>query len=187
MRIDVTAHGTQTGEARPEMLNLRERFPEFEPHGLGPRLERWMYPDGRPNRLARVLNRWWAIAHGTRLLPARYVTLEVPGRRSGRIQSFPLVVADVGGDRYLVSMLGEASNWVLNVRAAGGRAILRHGGREAVRLEPVPPEERGPIVRRYLAVAPGPRAFIPVDHEAPLEDFEHVVEHVPVFRVVPLP
>ena len=166
------------------MPNLRAQYPDFRPRGVGPRLERLMYPDGRPNRVARVLNRWWAIAHGTRLLPSRFVTLEVPGRRTGRLLAFPLVVADVQGEHYLVSMLGEGSNWVHNVRAAGGRATLRHGRREAVRLEEVPPGERAPIVRRYLALAPGPRAFIPVDRDAPPEDVEPVAAQVPVFRVI---
>jgi F420H(2)-dependent quinone reductase len=105
------------------------------------------------------------------------------GRRTGRLLSFPLVRADYGGERYLVSMLGEHSNWLRNVRAAGGRAVLRHGRREAVRLEEVDPDARAPIVRRYLSLAPGPRAFIPVDRDAPLEEFEKVAPQVPVFRV----
>ena len=165
-------------------MNLIKRYPDYRPRDLSARLERWMYPDGRPNRLARLLNRGWAVLHATGLLPSRLVTLEVPGRRSGRTLAYPLVVADLGGQRYLVSMLGEDSNWVHNVRAAGGRAVLRHGGREPVRLEEVDPGLRAPIVRRYLALAPGPRAFIPVDRDAPVEAFEPVVAHIPVFRVV---
>jgi hypothetical protein len=92
-------------------------------------------------------------------------------------------MADYQGERYLVSMLGERSNWVRNVRAAGGRAVLRHGRREAVCLEEVDPDARAPIVRRYLSLASGPRAFIPVDRNAALEEFEKVVPQVPVFRV----
>jgi hypothetical protein len=71
-----------------------------------------MYLRGRPNRLARLLNRGWAIAHAAGLWPSRLVTLEVAGRRTGRAISFPLVMADYEGERYLVSMLGENSNWV---------------------------------------------------------------------------
>ena len=156
---------------------------DFPTRGLLTRAERWLYPDGRPNGLARLLNRGWAIVHATGLLPKRYVTLEVPGRRTGRMLWFPLVVADYQGERYLVSMLGERSSWVRNVRAAGGRAVLRHGRRWAVRLEEVDPDARAPIVRRYLSLAPGPRAFIPVDRDAPLEDFQKVAPQVPVFRV----
>jgi hypothetical protein len=40
------------------------------------------------------------------IAPNHLVTLEVPGRRSGRPISFPLVMAVVDGQRYLVSMLG---------------------------------------------------------------------------------
>jgi hypothetical protein len=67
----------------------------------------------------------------------------------------------------VVSMLGESSNWLRNVRAAGGRAVLRHDRREAVRLEEVDADARAPVVHRYLSLAPGPRAFIPVDPDAP--------------------
>ncbi len=156
---------------------------DFPTRGLLPEVERRLYPGGRPNGLARLLNRGWAVVHGSGLLPWRYVTLEVPGRRTGRTLSFPLVVADYQGERYLVSMLGERSSWVRNVAAAGGRAVLRHGRRQAVRLEEVDPDARAPIVRRYLSLAPGPRAFIPVDRDAPLEAFQKVAPQVPVVRV----
>jgi hypothetical protein len=39
-------------------------------------------------------------------------------------------MVSVDGQRYLVSMLGEAVQWVKYVRAAGGRAALHGGGRE---------------------------------------------------------
>jgi hypothetical protein len=70
-----------------------------------------------------------------------------------------------------------------NVRAAGGRAVLRHGRREAVRLEEVDPGARAPILRRYLALAPGARAHIPVDRRAPLEEFDRIAAQIPVFRI----
>jgi hypothetical protein len=145
--------------------------------------KRWLYRHGRPNRLARLLNRGWAIAQSAGLWPSRWVTLEVPGRRSGRVISFPLAVADYQGERYLVAMLGENSSWVHNVRAAGGRVVLRHGRREAVRLEEVAVDARPPILRRYLSVAPGARPHIPVDRHAPLEAFQRVAAQIPVFRV----
>jgi hypothetical protein len=96
-----------------------------------------------------------------------------------------LVVARHGGERYLVSMLGQDAGWVRNVRAAEGRAVLRHGRREAVRLIEVDSDARAPILRRYLAVAPGARAHIPVDRKAPLAEFERIAADVPVFRVAP--
>jgi phenylacetate-CoA ligase len=149
-------------------------------------IKREMYRGGRPGRTARLLNRLSAAWFATGLLvPRGWATLEVAGRRSGRVIAFPVVVADLQGQRYLVAMLGEDANWVRNVRAAGGRAVLRHGRREAVLLAEVEPPLRAPVLRRYLAVAPGARPHLPVDRRAPLAEFERVAARFPVFRVVP--
>jgi deazaflavin-dependent oxidoreductase (nitroreductase family) len=149
-------------------------------------VKRWMYRTGRPGAVARVANRISAAQFSAGILsPARAMTLEVPGRRTGRLVSFPVVVAEYQGGRYLVSMLGKDANWVRNVRAAGGRAVLRRGGREQVRLEEVEPGDRAPILRRYLAVAPGARPHLPVDRRAPLGEFERIAGQYPVFRIIP--
>ena len=144
---------------------------------------RWLYQAGRPNRFARLQNRAWAVASAAGVWPKRAAALEVRGRRTGRGISFPVVIADYDDERYLVSMLGEKANWVRNVRAAGGRAVLRHGRREAVRLEEVPAEARSPILRRYLDRAPGARPHIPIDRHAPPDAFERVAPGIPVFRI----
>ena len=81
-------------------------------------------------------------------------------------------------------MLGENVNWVKNVRAAGGKAALRSGSREEIKLEEVPTDQRAPILKAYLQRAPGARPHIPVDKNAPLEDFEKVAADFPVFKVV---
>jgi hypothetical protein len=94
-----------------------------------------------------------------------------------------VAVTVVDGQRYLVSMLGEQVQWVQNVHAAGGRAVLRSGGREEVHLEEVPAEQRAPILRAYLQRAPGARPHVPVNKDAPLAEFEQVAAAFPVFRV----
>jgi hypothetical protein len=38
--------------------------------------------------------------------------LDIRGWCSGRIISFPVVVTEIEGERYLVSMLGKNANWV---------------------------------------------------------------------------
>ena len=146
-------------------------------------LDRWMYRGGRPHGVARVLNRTWATLAASGHGPKRLATLEVTGRRSGNPISFPVVVADYEGEQYLVAMLGDKARWVQNVRAGDGHAVLSHGARDAVRLVEVDPSDRAPILRRYLAVAPGARAHIPVDIDADEEEFQRVAPHVPVFRV----
>ena len=88
---------------------------------------RWLYRDGRPNSLARAINAVWARAFATGRGPASVATLEVVGRKSGKPVRLPVVIADLDGERYLVSMLGDNTNWVRNVRAAGHRAVLLRG------------------------------------------------------------
>ncbi|OBF05432.1 hypothetical protein A5730_01240 [Mycobacterium sp. ACS4054] len=146
--------------------------------------KRWMYRGGRPGFPARVLNRLSALQYSAGVLsPARAMTLEVRGRRSGRTVAVPVVVVDYDGGRYLVSMLGNKANWVRNVRAAGGRAVLRRGHPEAVRLVEVVVEDRAPVLRRYVAVAPGARPHIPLPSDAPLTAFERIAGGYPVFRI----
>ena len=146
-------------------------------------IKRWLYREQRPNWIARILNRAWAAVASSGVLSNYLVALEVAGRKSGRTISLPVVVAVVDGQRYLVSMLGDRVQWVENVRAAGGRAVLRSGGREEVQLEEVPAGERAPILRAYLRRAPGARPHVPVDKDAPLEEFQRVAPAFPVFRV----
>jgi hypothetical protein len=149
-----------------------------------PELKRWLYRGGRPHALARALNRGWAVLHALGIAPNHLVTLEVVGRRSGRAISFPLVMAVLEGERFLVSMLGADAAWVRNVKAAGGRAVLRPGRTERVRLEEVAIDERAPVLKAYLQRAPGARPHVPVDKDAPLEAFRAVAPQIPVFRVV---
>ena len=147
-------------------------------------LKRWLYRGGRPNPLARWLNRVISTVHAGGIAPDHCVTLEVVGRRSGRTISFPLVMAIVDGERYLVSMLGRDVAWVRNVRAAAGRAVLRHGRAEQVRLEELAIERRAPVLKAYLQRAPGARPHISVHKDAPLDEFEAIAEQIPVFRVL---
>ena len=145
---------------------------------------RRMYAGGSGNATARWFARLWARVFGLGLLPRRWVTLEVPGRSSGRSTRFPLGMADVDGRWYLVSMLGEG-NWVRNVRANGGRATLHRGRRRPVLLREVPVAERAPIIRTYLRQVPGGRPHIRVPLDAPPADYEAVAADVPVFLVEP--
>jgi F420H(2)-dependent quinone reductase len=148
---------------------------------------RWLYRGQRPHGLARLMNRTWATVSASGVV-AKFgaVTLDVVGRTSGRTVSLPLVLVTVDGQRYLVSMLGDDVQWVKNVRAAGGRAVLRSGRREEVRLDEIPVEQRAPILQVYLQHAPGARPHMPVNKDAPLADFERIAPAYPVFCVTPV-
>jgi len=145
--------------------------------------KRWMYRGGHPNIVAKIQNRGWAFLHSLGIFPDRFVTLEVAGRKSGKTVSFPLAMVAMNGQRYLVSMLGDNTNWVQNVRAAGGRARLVHGIHEQVLLKEVDISQRAPILKAYLRIAPGARPHIPVSKDAPIPEFEKIASKFPVFRL----
>jgi deazaflavin-dependent oxidoreductase (nitroreductase family) len=161
---------------------IAEGSPPAGPAWYAPK--RWIYRGGRPGPVAKAMNGVTARLYAAGVFSSgRGATLEVRGRRSGKPVSLPVVVADYGGSRYLVSMLGAGANWVRNVQAADGQATLVRRGRHAVRLVEVPVDQRAPILRRYLEVAPGARPHIPVSRKAPPEQFQQIGAQFPVFRI----
>ena len=118
------------------------------------------------------------------LPPWFIVTLETRGRRSGRVHAAVVILTAWAGERYAVSVLGDGSDWVQNVRAAGGQATIRHGGRRDVRLSEVPEDQRAPILKAYLKWALGARRIFNVSHTAPVDEFEHIAANHPVFRII---
>ncbi|MEV6324913.1 nitroreductase/quinone reductase family protein [Nocardia sp. NPDC051787] len=148
---------------------------------------RWLYRTGRPNMFARLQNRFSATLFAWGVLPRRVAALGIIGRRTGRLIWFPVVLTEVDGERYVVSMLGTNTNWVRNLTAADGHAILRHGVRETVHLAEVAPDRRGPILRQYLRIAPGARPHILIGPNAAPAEYEQIAPDFPVFRIEPEP
>jgi deazaflavin-dependent oxidoreductase (nitroreductase family) len=153
---------------------------------------RWFYKDQRPTRLGRIVNRCWSALASLGITPSVWpgtprigtITIETRGRRSGRTRANVVTWVEQGDDRYLVSMLGERSEWVRYARAAEGSAVIRHRGRRAVRLQEVPTGERAPILKAYLKrTAMSTRHHLGLDPEAPLEEFARIAERHPVFRI----
>jgi len=146
---------------------------------------RLFYRDWRPTRLGKLVNGAFAWLSGLGLTPCVLLTLQVRGRRSGLLRTNVLAVAEHDGQRYLVSMLGDRSEWVRNVRAAGGEAFVKRGRSRPVKLTEVPAEERGPILKAYCRVATSGRRHFPVPHDAPLSEFSAIAADYPVFRIDP--
>lgn len=145
--------------------------------------KQWLYRGRRPNWIAKILNGAIANSASKSVSPDGVVALEVIGLKSGKVVSFPLVMVIVDGQRYLASMLGDNAQWVRNVRAAGGKAVLRSGGQEDVLLEEIPANQRARLLKAYLQAAPGARPHVPVDMDAPIVEFERIAADYPVFRV----
>lgn len=146
---------------------------------------RFFYNGWHPTRLGKLLNAVWAWLSGLGLTPEILLTLQVKGRTSGRLHTNVLVPATHDGQRYLVSMLGNGSEWVRNVRAAGGKAFIKRGRSRPVTLTEIPPDQRAPILKAYTEVATSGRHHFPVAHTAPLSEFEGIAADYPVFRIDP--
>jgi deazaflavin-dependent oxidoreductase (nitroreductase family) len=146
-------------------------------------IKRWMYKGHSPNWIADFLNWVSEVIASLGLTPDYMVTLEVIGRKSGKIISLPVAIAFVEKQRYLVSMLGEDVQWVHNVRAANGKAYVRSGKRREIHLTDIPVDQRAVIIKAYLQIAPGARPHVTVDKDAPLSEFEKVAAQYPVFKL----
>lgn len=146
-------------------------------------LMRRFYRGRRPTRTGKLVNRvmgWWSAVG---LPPKIQAVLEVRGRASGQSRTTPIVIATVDGESYLVSMLGPGSEWVKNVEAAGGDAVIRRGKRRAVRLIAVPPAERAPVLKEYVRIARSGGRHFPLTADAPLDEYEKIAGQYPVFRI----
>ena len=144
---------------------------------------RWFYRGWRPTRFGRFHNSIWAWLSGLGLTPQILVTLQVKDRSNAQLHSVILVAADYEGHRYLVSMLGEDSEWVQNLRAAGGRAFIKRGQSYPVVLTEIPPQERAPILKAWCQVATSGRQHLPISHQDPVSAFEAIADDYPVFRI----
>ena len=173
----------RTGAERNQNKPMRNST-HSDPAERSPLL-RLCYRDWRPTRIGRWVNRfasWWT---DLGLSSREMAVLEVRGRASGRPRSTPVVIATVDGKRYLVSMLGPGSDWVKNLEAARGDAVLRQGRGRPVHLVGVPPAEKAPILREYVRVATSGRQHFPVAVGAPLAEFQTIAERYPVYRIDP--
>ena len=158
----------------------------YQDYALKPLLEdpaersglRLFYREWRPTRVGKIVS--WALAwlSGLRLTPPLLIKLQVKGRSSGRLRTTALVSATHQGQRYLVSMLGDGSEWVRNVRAAGGEAFIKRGRSRRVMLTEVPPRDRAPILKVWCQVATSGRQHLPVPHDAPVAAFETIAKEL---------
>jgi deazaflavin-dependent oxidoreductase (nitroreductase family) len=75
--------------------------------------------------------------------------LEVKGRKSGRWRATPVNLLEVDGARYLVAPRGN-TQWVRNMRAAGGGRLKLGRKTEEFEAAEVTGEAAVPLLRAYL-------------------------------------
>lgn len=100
---------------------------------------RYLKPSWLISRVANPLLMWFGAVP----------TLQVQGRKTGRWRSVPVNILELGRERYLVAPRGE-TDWVRNLRAAGG-SQLQYGRRtEPFTAAEVPDEEKPRVIEAYL-------------------------------------
>ena len=143
----------------------------------------------RPPALYRHIQGLGVFLASLGLVPETVVVVEVRGRRSGKRRRTVVVRTSYQGEHYLVALAGE-SEWVRNVRAAYGRAVIRHGHAKEVDLVEVPVDQRPPIIRAYLhragwsSPAQEARHYFGLRQDTSLEEIRPIVDRYPVFRIV---
>jgi deazaflavin-dependent oxidoreductase (nitroreductase family) len=115
--------------------------------------------------------------------PRTYL-LMVRGRKSGRLYSTPVTLAEENGERWLVAPYGDVG-WVQNARAAK-QVTLRRGRRsETVKIVELAPGDAAPVLKKYVSQFPIVRPFFDVTPESDLRDFVAEAPRHPVFRIEP--
>lgn len=157
-------------------------FTDPDPAEQSP-FNRLFYRNRRPTWFGHWVSQffcWWARVG---LPPRNWVSLQIRDRTTGRMRADAVVVVTIGGEQFVVSMFGTISDWVQNLEAAGGEAVISHGRPARVHLVSVPSEKRAPILREYVRVASSGRKHFPLAIGASLTDFAAIAELYPVFRV----
>jgi deazaflavin-dependent oxidoreductase (nitroreductase family) len=111
--------------------------------------------------------------------------LYVKGRKSGEWRANPVNPLTLDGDRYLIAPRGN-TQWVRNLRAAGGEGELRIGRKtERFTATEIGDEDKPAILRAYLKRWKWEVGvfFDGVDAKAPEEELRRIAPGYPVFRL----
>jgi len=131
------------------------------------------------NLLLKGLTRLGVSVYGSRVLAVR-------GRRSGEWRSVPVNLLEHDGVRYLVAPRGE-TQWVRNLRAAGGSGELRLGARrETFRASELGDAEKPSILRAYLKrwAFEVNQFFQGVGADASDAELARIAPQYPIFRIL---
>ena len=141
----------------------------------------------KPKKATNFFNE--SVARLTRLGISVYGSrmLYVRGRKTGEWRSQPVNPLTHEGSRYLVAPRGN-TQWVRNLRAAGGAGQLRLGRRaEAFRATEIPDDDKPPVLRAYLKRWKWEVGvfFDGVGPDASDGELRRIAPGYPVFRIEP--
>jgi deazaflavin-dependent oxidoreductase (nitroreductase family) len=109
-------------------------------------------------------------------------TLAVRGRKSGDMRTNPVNPFELDGRTYLLSPRGT-TQWVRNLRAAGGEGELRSGRKvRRFHADEVPDTEKLPLLRLYMDKWSWEvKGFMGIDADAPDEELRRIAPDHPAF------
>lgn len=126
----------------------------------------------------------WLVQRG---LPAAGAeVLEVRGRVSGAPRQTPVNPLRLGGERYLLAPRGE-TEWVRNIRVAGGGALLRGRRRVEFEVAELADADKIPAIRAYLKAWAWEVGtfFEGLSTRSSDDEIRAVAGGFPIFRIVP--
>jgi len=129
------------------------------------------------NGVVAVMTRLGISVWGSRVLRVR-------GRTSGEWRTTPVNLLTVDGQRYLVAPRGE-TQWVRNIRKAGGGELQLGRKTEPIRVEELPDDQKPDLLRAYLKrwKAEVGVFFDGVSAMSPEQDVVRIAPDHPVFRI----
>ena len=138
----------------------------------------------QPTAGEAFFNRAFGFLVGLGVGPKYLYLLQVQGRKSGRVYSLPVSLAELRGKQYLVAPRGR-TQWVRNAEAAGEITLKKGGTRKRFQLRAVADGEKPEILKLYLdSYAGAVKRFFPVPPGTPVEAFRDISCNYPVFELV---
>jgi deazaflavin-dependent oxidoreductase (nitroreductase family) len=131
---------------------------------------------------AHILNPLVKGLHRLGIPAAGSQTLAVRGRKSGQVRTNPVNPFELDGRTYLLAPRGT-TQWVRNLRAAGGEGELRNAGKvRRFHAEEVRDSEKLPLMRLYMDKWSWEvKSYLEIDPDAPDEEVERILPDHPAF------
>ena len=119
------------------------------------------------------------------VLPPRFQTLIVTGRKSGRAIETPVSIVENSSSKWIVAPYGVV-NWVYNVRATPAVRIRTSKGTHTYITQEVSALESAPVIKEYLSIEKHPKEYFKVTEYSSLEEIQAEAHRYPVFRLDPV-
>ena len=129
------------------------------------------------NAVLNLLTSLGISVYGSRVLAVR-------GRKSGEWRTVPVNLLPHEGQHYLVAPRGE-TEWVRNLRVAGGGELRLGRRREPFRAAEVADADKPPVLRAYLTrwYFEVGRFFEGIGRDASVADLHRIAPSFPVFKI----